>query len=110
MHKYHNYRYYNDGGNPAFKFSFGRSMAAAHHTPSPEPAASGILLHKAFVREREMQARTNLAAARTNMTGRYNRHHRIDTFSIGQYVTIRIPMVDRAATDNRRGADSCAGW
>jgi len=50
-----------------------------------------------------MQARTNLAAARANMTesttGIINH---IETFTVGQYITIRIPRKDRAATDNRR--------
>ena len=49
-----------------------------------------------------MQARINLAAARANLTETYNRHHHIETFTVGQCVTIGIPRGDHAATDNRR--------
>jgi len=35
------------------------------------------------------------------MTGKYNRHHQVESFAIGQYVTIRIPREDCTATNKR---------
>ena len=83
-------------------------VPASSHPPSPcgseatIPDTIGSASHTSNIRNREMSARTNLATARTNMAGKYNRHHQVESFAIGQYVTIRIPREDRAATDNKR--------
>jgi len=36
------------------------------------------------------------------MTEKYNRHHKIEIFTVGQYVTVKVPRADRTSTDNRR--------
>ena len=83
-------------------------VPASSHPPSPcgseatIPDTIGSASHTSNIRNREMSARTNLATARTNMAGKYNRHHQVESFAIGQYITIRIPREDRPATDNKR--------
>ena len=51
---------------------------------------------------REIHARKNNAHARSAMTRKYNKHHHIQSFVVGQYITANISRLDRAATDNKR--------
>ena len=51
---------------------------------------------------REIHTRKNSAHARSEMTREYNKHHHVQSFVVGQYVTANIPRLDRAATDNKR--------
>jgi len=53
------------------------------------------------MQDREIQARQNNTKARQDMARKYNRHHKIEVFVTGQYVTAKVPRLDRAATDNR---------
>ena len=46
--------------------------------------------------------RKRTATARNHMASRYEQQHKIDTFAIGDLVSLRIPSIDRASTDHRR--------
>jgi len=56
----------------------------------------------AKVIQHEMLARRNLAKAQTDMTEKYNCHPKVEIFTVGQYVTVKVPREDRRSTDNRR--------
>ncbi|KAF8423544.1 hypothetical protein EV426DRAFT_116157 [Tirmania nivea] len=48
------------------------------------------------------KVRKRTATARKKMANRYIQQHKIDTFIIGDLVSLRIPGIDRASTDHRR--------
>ena len=57
---------------------------------------------QADIVNREIHARKNNAHARSEMARKYNKHHHVQSFVVGQYVTANISRLDRAATDNKR--------
>ena len=67
-------------------------------TPEPQAATA----RAEYIVNREIHARKNNAHARREMTSKYNKYHRFQSFVVGQYVTAIISRLDRAATDNNR--------
>ena len=72
----------------------------SYQSPCQSPNINSELAAKVI--QHEMLARRNLAKARTDMTEKYSRHHKIEIFTVGQYVTVKVPREDRTSTDNRR--------
>jgi hypothetical protein len=72
------------------------------NTPNTENLPQSVRDRATDMQNREIQARQNNTKARQDMARKYNRHHKIEIFVTGQYVTAKVPRLDRAATDNRR--------
>ena len=66
---------------------------------TPEPQAATAIAED--IVNREIHARKNNAHARS-IIRKYNKHHHVQSFVVGQYVTANISCLDRAATDNKR--------
>ena len=70
--------------------------------PSITPESQAATARADDIVNREIHARKNNAHARSTMTRKYNKHHHIQSFVAGQYITANISCLDRAATDNKR--------
>ncbi|KAF8416602.1 hypothetical protein EV426DRAFT_721720 [Tirmania nivea] len=65
-----------------------------------EPQTTPIQLPSTDVMLAKVRKRTT--TARKQMANRYLQQHKIDTFTIGDLVSLCIPNIDRASTDHRR--------
>ena len=64
---------------------------------------SGSLDQKEKIaREIRRQAHESLEASRSRMVKKYNTNKRVRTFDVGEKVSLKVPRVDRHATDDKR--------
>ena len=50
----------------------------------------------------QVEVTARRAIVRERMATRYNKHHNVEIFEVGDIISVGIPREDRAKTDNRR--------